>query len=316
MTTRRSLLKTMVLASGVIVTSTLQAHELVAAPIAHPSSRILLPDESSDSIAWACWIGHSTVLLRMGGMWIITDPVLFGSYGISVLGVTLGPRRITEPAITFDELPRPDLVLLSHAHMDHMDRDTLRRISNKWPNEIDVITATNTRDVIDDLPWKSLNELDWCESTRIGTINLTAIEVRHNGWRLPGEACRAEGYKRIGRSYNGYIVEHDGVRIVFGGDTAYTNLFKQIPHAPELAIMPIGAYDPFPEAHCTPEECLAMVEMMNARSIMPIHHSTFRQSQEPTGDPIRRLRHAIRHSSTHLAVHGIGGSTGVPHRST
>lgn len=316
MTTRRTLLKTMVLASGAIATSTLQPIDLTSAPYSMPTSRVVLPDDCTGTIAWACWIGHSTVLLRMGGMWIITDPVMFGSYGISMLGVTLGPHRITEPAISFDELPRPDLVLLSHAHMDHMDRATLRRISNKWPNEIDVITATNTRDVIEDLPWKSLNELDWCESTRIGAINLTALEVRHNGWRLPGEACRAGGYRRIGRSYNGYVLEHDGVRVVFGGDTAYTNLFKQVLHAPELAIMPIGAYDPFPEAHCTPEECLAMVEMMKARSIMPIHHSTFRQSEEPVGDPIRRLRHAIRRSSTQLAVHGIGGSIEVAHRST
>lgn len=306
----------MVLASGAIATSTLQPTDLTAASQTMPSSRVVLPDACSSTIAWACWIGHSTVLLRMGGMWILTDPVMFGSYGISLLGVTVGPHRITEPAISFDELPRPDLVLLSHAHMDHMDRATLRRISSKWPNEIDVITATNTRDVIEDLSWKSLNELDWCESTRIGAVNLTALEVRHNGWRLPGEACRAEGYKRIGRSYNGYVLEHDGVRVVFGGDTAYTNLFKQVSHAPEIAIMPIGAYDPFPDAHCTPEESLAMVEMMKARSIMPIHHSTFRQSEEPIGDPIRRLRQAIRRSSTQLAVHGIGGSIEVAPRST
>lgn len=316
MTSRRTLLKTMVLASGAVVTSSLSSLDLSATQSKSLSSLVTLPNDEVHCGVWACWIGHSTVLLRVGGMWILTDPVLFGSYGLSVFGVSIGPSRITEPALAFDDLPRPDLVLLSHAHMDHMDRTTLRRISERWPNQIDVITATNTRDVIDDLPWKSLNELDWCDSVRIGSINLTALQVRHNGWRLPGEPCRSEGYKRIGRSYNGYTIEHDGIRVVFGGDTAYTSLFRHIGAAPDLAIMPIGAYDPFPEAHCTPEESLAMVEMMKARSIMPIHHSTFRQSQEPIGDPIRRLRAALRRSNTQLAVHGIGGSIELAQRST
>ncbi len=316
MTSRRTLLRTMVLATGAIATSSIIPPDSVAATSIAQHPRVVLPNDDASTAAWACWIGHSTVLLRIGGMWILTDPVLFGSYGVSILGVTLGPMRITEPALTLDEVPRPDLILLSHAHMDHMDRTTLRRISQRWPAQIDVITATNTRDIIEDFPWKSLNELDWCESTQIGTIVLTALQVRHNGWRLPGEPCRAEGFRKIGRSYNGYLIEYNGICIVFGGDTAYTTLFKSIVQKPDLAIMPIGAYDPFPEAHCTPEESLAMVEMMGARSIMPIHHSTFRQSQEPVADPLRRLRHALRRSSTQLSVHGIGDSCEFSKRST
>lgn len=316
MTSRRTILRTMVLASGVIATSALPAFCLDAPTAPEPINGIALPEDDIHVPLWACWIGHSTVLLRIGGMWVLTDPVLYEAYGMAVLGVTIGPRRVREAAIPFENLPKPDLVLLSHAHMDHMDRATLRAIALRWPNSIDVITATNTRDVIDDLPWKSLNEIDWCETVRIGSITLTALEVRHNGWRLPGEPCRAAGYKRTGRSYNGYNIEFDGINVVFGGDTAYTNQFKHIVHAPDLAIMPIGAYDPFPETHCTPEECLAMVEMMKARSIMPIHHSTFRQSEEPLHDPIRRLRRALRKSSTELAVHGIGGSYQIAGQST
>ena len=189
MTSRRTLLRTMVLATGAIVTSSIIPLETVAATSLAQRPPVVLPSDDESTAVWACWIGHSTVLLRIGGMWILTDPVLFGSYGVSILGVTLGPMRITEPALTFDEVPRPDLILLSHAHMDHMDRTTLRRISERWPAQIDVITATNTRDIIEDLPWKSLNELDWCESTQIGAIHLTALQVRHNGWRLPGEPC-------------------------------------------------------------------------------------------------------------------------------
>lgn len=268
----------MILASGAIATAALKPQDLVAGTPAHLPSCVVLPEGTG---IWACWIGHSTVLLRAGGMWILTD-----------------------------------LVLLSHAHMDHMDRRTLIHLSERWPDQIDVITATNTRDVIEDLRWKSLNEIDWCDTVRIGTVTLTAMEVRHNGWRFPGEPCRAEGYHRIGRSYNGYIIDYDGMRVAFGGDTAYTNVFKHIGQAPDLAMMPIGAYDPYPETHCTPEESLAMAEMMGARSILPIHHATFRQSQEPVSDPIRRLRRALQYSNTQLAIHGIGDTCEVAQSST
>lgn len=303
----------MILASGAIATAALKPQDLVARSPVHQPSGVVLPEVMG---IWACWIGHSTVLMRAGGMWILTDPVMFGGYGVSVLGMTIGPSRISAPAITFEELPRPDLVLLSHAHMDHMDRRTLIRLSERWPDQIDVITAANTRDVIEDLRWKSLNEMDWCDTVRIGTVTLTAMEVRHNGWRFPGEPCRAEGYRRIGRSYNGYIIDYDGMRVVFGGDTAYTSAFRYIGQAPDLAMMPIGAYDPYPETHCTPEESLAMAEMMKARSILPIHHATFRQSQEPVSDPIRRLRRALHRSNMQLAIHGIGDTCEVAQSST
>ena len=244
----------------------------------------------------------------MGGTWILTDPVLFGSYGISLMGLTLGPHRIAPPALSVEDLPKPDLVLLSHAHLDHMDRKTLGAIAERWSGELNVITAANTSNVISDLPWGSLNEMDWGDRSSIDGVSLTALRVKHNGWRMPGEACRANGQPKLGRSYNGYYLEKNGIGVVFGGDTAYTKTFRDVPGAVDLAIMPIGAYDPYPETHCTPEESLGMCEMMKARAIMPIHHSTFCQSEEPISDPMRRLQAAIERSSTNLAITGVGGS--------
>lgn len=269
-------------------------------------------EHARDFGAWVCWVGHSTVLIHLNGKWILTDPVLFGTYGVRALGLTLGPRRISDPALTLEQLPKPDLVLLSHAHMDHMDRKTLDALTSLYPNELRAITASNTSDVMNDLPWRSLDEMDWDDRTTIEGISLRALRVKHNGWRMPGEACRAGGQPRSGRSYNGYEIESGGVRIVFGGDTAYTKDFADVSGPVDIAIMPIGAYDPYPETHCTPEEALAMVEMMKARFMVPIHHATFRQSQEPMAEPMQRLFTAIRKSSSNLALREIGGTLGLP----
>lgn len=261
---------------------------------------------------WACWIGHATVLINFFGTWILTDPVLFSSYGISVLGLTIGPRRMREAAFTVESIPVPDLILLSHAHMDHMDMRTLDALSERAPNEIDVITASNTSDVIEHLPFRSLQEMDWGDTTTMHDVSITGLRVKHNGWRIPGEPCRAAGQRKTGRSFNGYLLEKNGVRLVFGGDTAYTTSFRNISGGVDLAIMPIGAYDPYPETHCTPEEALDMVAMMKARYILPIHHATFRQSEEPVREPLQRLRAALHTSPVQLALHDIGQTLHLP----
>ena len=155
--TRRQLLRTMVLAGGAILTVPITSLSSTGQrPTAIVSQTPTLAS-AEDCCMWACWLGHSTVLLNMGGTWILTDPVLFGSYGISLLGLTLGPHRISPPALSVDDLPKPDLVLLSHAHLDHMDRKTLNAIAERWSGELVAITAVNTSNVIRDLPWGSLN---------------------------------------------------------------------------------------------------------------------------------------------------------------
>ncbi|MDZ4745962.1 MAG: MBL fold metallo-hydrolase [bacterium] len=269
-------------------------------------------EHARDFSAWVCWIGHSTVLIRLNEKWILTDPLLFSNYGIQAFGMTLGPRRISNPALHIEQIPKPDLVLLSHAHMDHMDRKTLKALTELYPGKLNAITASNTSDIIDDLPWGSLNEMDWGENSTVNGLSIRALKVKHNGWRMPGEACRAAGQRRTGRSYNGYEIESGGIRIVFGGDTAYTTDFTNVRGPVDIAIMPIGAYDPYPETHCTPEESLAMVEMMKARYMVPIHHATFCQSQEPMSEPMQRLYKAIRRSSSQLALQEVGGTLGLP----
>ena len=213
---------------------------------------------------------------------------MFDRVGLYVLGQTIGLSRLTKPAIPIESLPKIDIVLLSHAHMDHMDLETLNWLTEHNPNGIHCITAKNTSDIINDLSWKSLTELDWNDNISIEGVNIIGKEVLHNGARLPGEKCRRDGYKRTGRSYNGYTLERNGLRISFGGDTAYTKTFSNFGNT-DVAIMPIGAYQGYSDNHCTPEEALDMARMMKSPIILPIHFGTFHQSSEPMWEPIQRL---------------------------
>lgn len=300
MISRRNAVRTMMLAGAGALVPSLPA---TAVPVMEPE-RLSGPSliDCHDHDVSVHWVGHSTVLMHLHGTWILTDPVLFDNFGVRVLGLTIGPRRHTAPALRVDEIPRPDIVLLSHAHIDHMDIRTLQAISERFPGQVDVLTAMRTKDVIDDMPWASCNEMDWGDRVTMHGCSLRALRVKHNGWRLPGDPCRANGQPRTGRSFNGYLIERNDVRIVFGGDTAYTQHFNDIAGNIDLAIMPIGAYAHCPETHCTPEESLAMAEMMRARHFLPIHHSTFKLTEEPMDEPIQRLLRARQTIARHMKI--------------
>ena len=175
------------------------------------------PNEWDNNKVTIAWLGHSTMLMNFYGKWILTDPVLFERIGLYFFGSSLGPSRLTPPALTVDEIPKPDLILLSHAHMDHMDYPTLKAFAEKYPDQIDVRTAYLTADVINDLPWKSLVEIDWSEEIEFEGINIKALEVKHFGWRFPWEKDRSKGFYHDGRSYNAYLIERNGKKILFGG---------------------------------------------------------------------------------------------------
>lgn len=253
------------------------------------------------------WLGHSTVLINFFGIKILTDPVLYERVGLYFLGITWGPSRFTHPALTIEEIPKPDIILLSHAHMDHMDYQTLLDITNKFPNQIDCLTAFNTKDVIEDLKWKSLQEIDWSQEIIIRDIRFKAYEVRHFGWRYPWERDRSRGFLENGRSYNAYLISLNGKSILFGGDTAMTKNFKDVNEKVDIAIMPVGAYRPWRKNHCNPEEALIMAtEQLRAKYFIPIHTKTFKQGTEPINEPLTWLIESSKNYPIDLAITDIG----------
>ena len=242
----------------------------------------------------ACWIGHATVLLRIGGTTILTDPVLSNRIGVGLGLFTGGPRRLVAPALTAAELPKIDLILISHAHFDHLDRPTLARLPKRTP----VITAHQTRDLVTDLGFRNVTELHWGDEAELANgLRFTAREVAHWGART---------FYDMHRGFNAYLIEDSRRRVLYGGDTAYFDGFRDIGKV-DLAVFGIGAYNPYVAAHATPEQALAMADHVKAERILPMHHSTFRLGHEPVAEPIERLLTAAGRDEARVCVREVGG---------
>lgn len=261
----------------------------------HPAARAL---HTPDLRNWerhdlaAAWIGHATILLRMGGLTIITDPVFCSRVGLGMGLFTCGPRRLVAPALALRKLPKLDLILISHAHFDHLDRPTLMRL----PKHVPVITAHRTHDLVRDLGYETVTELQWGESLRFKDLTVGAREVRHWGART---------FFDQHRGFNAYLLESGQRRVLYGGDTAYHDHFRDIGGV-DLACLGIGAYDPYIAAHATPEQAWRMADHARAAFILPMHHSTFRLSHEPTREPLERLMLAAGGSSDRIVTPQIG----------
>jgi len=263
------------------------------------------PSKWRDTNVTLAWLGHSTVLINFFGLTILTDPVLFPRVGIRLPGITIGPKRLTAPALKFDELPRIDLILLSHAHFDHFDLRTL----GCFDGTTRVITARATGDLLKRTRFSSITELDWDEnkilSTAAGEMAITAFRVKHWGARTQHDTYRG---------YNGYLIERNERRIIFAGDTAMTENFALLRrHGPiDVAIVPISAYNPWIQSHSTPEQAVQMANAAGARFIVPVHHQTFRLSLEPFREPIERFDAALSKTPERIALREIGETFVLP----
>jgi L-ascorbate metabolism protein UlaG (beta-lactamase superfamily) len=209
---------------------TIESWRPIAPAFARPE-----PWKWSDTQVTLAWLGHSTVLINFFGVTILTDPVLFARVGIRLPGITIGPKRLTAPALRFHDLPQIDLILLSHAHFDHLDLRTL----GCFDETTRVITARGTSDLLKRTRLSNITELDWGEtktlSAAAGEMVIAAFPVKHWGARTQTDTHRG---------YNGYLIERRGRRIIFAGDTAMTESFATLRrHGPiDVAIMPISAY--------------------------------------------------------------------------
>ena len=263
------------------------------------------PSKWTDTQLTVAWVGHSTVLINFFGITILTDPVLFPRVGIRFPGITIGPKRLTAPALQFDDLPHIDLILLSHAHFDHFDLPTLRCFDAATR----VITARAMSDLLKRTRFSNITELDWDEcktlSAAAGEIIIAAFPVKHWGARTQHDTHRG---------YNGYLIERNGRRIIFAGDTAMTESFAALRrYGPiDVAIMPISAYNPWIESHCTPEQAIEMANAGGARFIVPVHHQTFRLSFEPLREPIERFQAALSKTPERIALREIGETFVLP----
>jgi len=269
-----------------------------------PSPHKPNPGAWSDSAVTLAWLGHATVLINFYGVRVLTDPALFPRIGLDGWVASIGPLRLTACALDQAELPEIDLVLVSHAHFDHLDTPSLAAIRGRPA----VVMASKTSELLPRSNYASVRELEWGESVRIdtprGDVHVRAIEVRHWGARM---------HRDTYRGYNGYLIEREGRKLLFAGDTADTPLFATYRRfGPfEAAIMPVGAYDPWIHNHCTPEQSVALADDAGARLFVPVHHQSFQLSREPFYEPIERTQAALAGERDRLALTEIGQTVRV-----
>ena len=250
----------------------------------------------SDSGLHAAWIGHSTVLLQIDGFRILTDPVFSDYAGLQIGPLPLGLKRIVRPALSIAEIGRIDLILLSHAHMDHLDVGSMRRLEAP---RVEVVTASGTSDLLRAGRYARISELRWGECRQAGPARISAFRVKHGGARFRRDRSRRS---------NGYFIEAGRYSVLFAGDTALTDAFRQWkrPRPIDLAIMPVGAYNPWITGHCTPEEAWRMANEAAAEFFLPVHHQTFRLGREPLMEPIARALEAAGSEGRRVPIRGIG----------
>jgi L-ascorbate metabolism protein UlaG (beta-lactamase superfamily) len=232
------------------------------------------------------FIGHSSFLLQVNGRKVLVDPVF--SKRLIVL------RRQRRPGTVVDQLPAIDMVLLTHAHMDHLDMASLRsviratrRLTGRTP---EVIVPRGVEDLVERLGFSQVHGLSWWEQIEVQGLKVTMTPCKHWGARM---------FRDTHRGYGGYVVEGDGQTVYHSGDTAYFDGFHEIGKRlkPEVALLPIGAYfpDSYRSVHTSPEEAVRAFVELGAQKMVPMHYGTFRLGREPMEEPVQRLEaEAIR----------------------
>lgn len=213
------------------------------------------------------FIGHSSFFLQIGGRNVLIDPVF--ATRLIVL------RRQRRPGVLVEQMPPIDLVLVTHAHMDHLNIASLRRIvrvtrraHGRGP---EIVVPHGVEDLVSQLGFRQVSTLKWWQEIDIANLRITMTPCRHWGARM---------FKDTHRGYGGYVVESGGQSIYHSGDTAYFDGFAEIGRrlAPGVALLPIGAYfpDSYRSVHTSPEEAVRGFVEVGAQWMVPMHYGTFR----------------------------------------
>lgn len=256
----------------------------------HADARIAsLPPRSSDTLR-VTFINHSTFLIQLKGINILTDPIW--SKRASPLP-WVGPRRYRAPGLRLDDLPPIDLILLSHDHYDHMDLPTLRRLARD--HRPTIYTGLNNRRTLKKAGIENVVELDWWQETAARTdMWITAVPAQHFSGRMP--------FGRDKTLWCGFVVQADRASMYFAGDTGSGPHIAEIANrfpALDLAILPIGAFQPewfMREVHMTPQDAVDAHLALGARVSIASHFGTFPLADDGDDEPIHRLRDALRNA--------------------
>jgi L-ascorbate metabolism protein UlaG (beta-lactamase superfamily) len=224
------------------------------------------------------WVGHSSFVVQIGGLTVLTDPV----WSRRIPGVR---QRLTPPGVAWSDLPRIDAVVISHNHYDHLDAPTIRRL----PKTTTCLVPARLGAWFTRRGFTDVRELDWWESTAVGGVGFDFVPAHHWSRRTPWDTCKT--------LWGGWVI---GGSVYFAGDTAYGERLAQIGERHpglDVALMPVGAYEPnwfMKAAHVSPAEAVQGCLDVGARRMATMHWGTFVLSAEPLLAPVEEARDAWR----------------------
>jgi L-ascorbate metabolism protein UlaG (beta-lactamase superfamily) len=246
-----------------------------------------LPEMVSPGQTGVTFLGHSSFLLQIGGRNILIDPVF--STRLIVL------RRQRRPGVLVEDLPPIDLVLITHAHMDHLDKTSLRRVIRATRRlrgtAPDVVVPHGVEDLVEWMGFSRVHGLGWWDALELTGLKVTMTPCKHWGARM---------FRDMHRGYGGYVVAAGATSesVYHSGDTAYFKGFAEVGERlrPDVALLPIGAYfpDTYRSVHTSPEEALRGFVECGAKWMIPMHFGTFRLGREPMEEPVQRLEAEAR----------------------
>jgi len=227
------------------------------------------------------FIGHSSFFLQIGGQSVVIDPNF--ARWLFLL------KRLRQPGLHMRDLPPVDLILVTHAHFDHLHRQSLRTIARQTRRQRGttptLVIPHHVFDLVSDLGFQDIVELEWWNTFRHHGLDITHVPSRHWGARI---------IKDSHRGYGGFVLRSAKHSVYHAGDTAYFSGFGEIGKRlePELALLPIGAYNPpqFRNVHASPADAMRAFLDLKARWMVPMHYGTFRLSHEPIDEPLQLLR--------------------------
>jgi L-ascorbate metabolism protein UlaG (beta-lactamase superfamily) len=238
--------------------------------------------DRADSITW---LGHASFLIRLQGRTVLTDPFLTRRASPFPW---FGPERIAGPGLTPELLPPIDMLLLSHNHYDHLDLRAIERLPHK--GRVTLVMPLRLSQYVDTGSFAAAMELDWLQRAEVAGIAVTAVPAIHFSKRGL--------FDRNASLWCGFHLQAASRTVLFTGDTAYGPVFAETaPHlpAPDLALVPIGAYKPRPlmqGSHCTPEEGVQIGRDWGAPRLCGMHWGTIQLTDEPPFEPPARFRAA------------------------